>query len=259
MIKNTIYICLLALLAISCDQKESFLYEDKDAIYFSLDSRANEKPWEQDQPESLTQEIDFAFRQTGKLDNHYQYPLYYGDSLRADTIRALVSVAGTISDQPREYYLKSVALADSVEMGEVEFFNPYRIEAGKITDTAVIVIKRPAARGVYGVAVTFDFEKSLAFENSIYGWNQYKFMISDRYPKPDGWSDEIYGEYSEEKYAFWVTVMQTTYEYRWVILDEYWMPLDPLDIVSILIEELDKYNAAHPGNPKPFDFPRSDD
>ena len=65
MIKNTIYICLLALLAISCEQKESFLYNEKDAIYFTLGAGANEQPWDQDKPESLTKEIDFAFRTTG--------------------------------------------------------------------------------------------------------------------------------------------------------------------------------------------------
>ena len=34
--RNSIYLCLLALLAISCEKKESFLYEETDGLYFAL-------------------------------------------------------------------------------------------------------------------------------------------------------------------------------------------------------------------------------
>ena len=44
MIKNILYICLLALLAISCEKKESFLYEETDGLYFSHPGAA-EKTW----------------------------------------------------------------------------------------------------------------------------------------------------------------------------------------------------------------------
>ena len=81
-------------------------------------------------------------------------------------------------------------------------------------------------------------------------------MVSDRYPKPAGWDDVKYGEYSEEKYAFWVTVMQTVYENAF-FLEADWSY--NLNITKVLLKELDKYNAAHPGNHKPFDFPRSED
>ena len=146
MIRNILYICLLAFLAISCEKKESFLYEETDGLYFALPGAA-EKPWTSEEPDKFDEKIDFAFRKTGQKDGNWMYDLYYGDSLRTDTMRLLVAVAGKTSEQAREYSLKTIPLADSIETAEIQFFNPYRIEAGQMQDTAIIVINRPAKRG----------------------------------------------------------------------------------------------------------------
>ena len=180
------------------------------------------------------------------------YDLYYGDSLRTDTMRLLVAVAGKTSEQAREYSLKTLPLADSIETAEIQFFNPYRIEAGQMQDTAIIVINRPAKRGEFGVKVTFDITNSPDFGSSIYGWNSHNLTVVDRYPEPNGWDENQYGEYSEEKYAFWVTVLQTTYENRWNMFDQNWMPID---IVKVLNDALREYNTTHPDNKKDFTFP----
>lgn len=36
MTKNILYICLAALLAYSCEQKESFIFAETDGLYFAL-------------------------------------------------------------------------------------------------------------------------------------------------------------------------------------------------------------------------------
>lgn len=251
MIKNILYICLLALLAISCEKKESFLYEETDGLYFALPGAA-EKPWTSEEPDKFDEKIDFAFRKTGQKDGNWMYDLYYGDSLRTDTMRLLVAVAGKTSEQAREYSLKTLPLADSIETAEIQFFNPYRIEAGQMQDTAIIVINRPAKRGEFGVKVTFDITNSPDFGSSIYGWNNHNLTVVDRYPEPNRWDENQYGEYSEEKYAFWVTVLQTTYENRWNMFDQNWMPID---IVKVLNDALREYNTTHPDNKKDFTFP----
>ncbi len=255
MIKNILYLCLLPFLVMSCEQKESFLYDSKDGLYFTL-PRTSLHPWDTETPEEFNKTIDFAFRKTGKMDAMYMYNLYYGDSLRTDTLRLIVAVAGNATDQNREYSLKSEALSDTLNLAEVQFFNPYCIEAGQTRDTATVVVTRTFQRGITGANITFDIENSPAFASSIYGWNSFHLNVSDRYPKPDNWDEEKYGKYSEEKYAFWVTVMETTYENESLIFDSNWTPLD---IVAKLNKALKEYNTAHPENPKDFTFPGYDD
>ncbi len=255
MMRNILYICLLSLLAISCEKKESFVYNETDGLYFVL-SGESEKPWTSAAPDKFKQEVDFAFRKTGERDGNWMYDLYYGDSLRTDTMRLVVAIAGKMTDHVREYNLKALPLADSIEMSDVQFFNPYRFEAGQMQDTAIVVIKRPGSRGKFGINIAIDITNSSDFGSSIYGWDSYELAISDRYPKPNGWDDTKYGEYSEEKYAFWVTVMQTVYENEWCIWDSSWMPVD---IVKVLNDALREYNTAHPDNPKDFTFPGYDE
>ncbi len=251
MIKNILYLCLLSFLVMSCEHKESFLYDSKDGLYFTL-PQTSLNPWSTEKPEEFSKTIDFAFRKTGQKDANYMYDLYYGDSLRTDTLRLIVAVAGHFTDQNREYNLKATTLADSVGLAEIQFFNPYCIEAGKSQDTAIVVITRTFQRGITGANITFDIENSPAFASSIYGWNNFQINVSDCYPIPKNWDAEKYGDYSEEKYAFWVTVMETTYENESLIFDNNWMPLD---IVAKLNKALKEYNTAHPDNEKDFDFP----
>ena len=211
MVKNILYICLLAWAFCSCEQKDSFPYTEKAGLYFFVPDKQSENP------DALKREIDFAFRKTGNYHPQWSCPTVYGDSLRTDTLRIPISLLGATSDQPREYNLKAVAIEEDNQLPvtDIIFANPYILEANAVADTAVIVIPRPLARGEYAVAITFD--TSADFEGSIYQQDNYQLFISDRYPKPSGWNDNIYGEYSEEKYAFWVTVLGITYDYV------YWM------------------------------------
>ena len=98
--RNRWYICLLALVLFACEQDDSFYYGEKAELYFvsALGDHAG----------SMSKTIDFAFRKTGKMDMNYMYPLYYGDSLRMDSVKLVVSLLGEVSDQPREYNLEVV-------------------------------------------------------------------------------------------------------------------------------------------------------
>lgn len=242
MVKNILGICLLAWAFCSCEQKDSFPYTEKAGLYFFVPDKQSENP------DALKREIDFALRIQGT--DYTGNLIAYGDSLKSDTLRLPISLLGATSDQPREYNLKAVAIEEDNQLPvtDIIFANPYILEANAVADTAVIVIPRPLARGEYAVAITFD--TSADFEESIYQQDNYQLFISDRYPKPSGWNDNIYGEYSEEKYAFWVTVFRRIYTNQ-VIFDENWTQMN----VATLIAALEAYNAAHPDNPKDFTFP----
>ena len=241
MIKNVIYICLLALALGSCEQKDSFLYEEKAGLYFYVpDVRDGETV----DPNALVKEVDFAFRKTGEWNLMWYCETFYGDSLKADTLRLVVSLIGKVSDQPREYNLKAVAVDGELPMTELQFQNPYILKANALSDTALVIIPRPQQRGEYAVAITFNDSEN--FDGIVSERNEYRLFISDRYPEPVGWDSYTYGEYSEEKYAFWVTVLGITYDYRWYMYD---------NGLGSLIAALEEYNATHPDAPKDFTFP----
>ena len=213
MTKNILYICLAALLAYSCEQKESFIFAETDGLYFALPD-SKEQPWTSAEPETLNHKLDFPFKETGERDTDGYFPYIYGDTPRTDSIRLFIAVAGNSSDQPREYHLKAETVNDSTEMA--------------------------------------DKEKSPAFPGNITGWDKYEIQALNRYPKPEAWEDEKYGEYSEEKYAFMVKVLRTSYQYFSWIPGSNWAYDGG---VTDLINALNAYNAEHPDAPKDFTFP----
>ncbi|MDE7074991.1 MAG: DUF4843 domain-containing protein [Odoribacter sp.] len=246
MVKNILYICLLAWAFCSCEQKDSFPYTEKAGIYFYV---PDVKDGESENPNALKKEIEFNFRKTGVYDSWVFYrDLVYGDSLKSDTVRLPISLLGAPSDQSREYHLKAIAVEDDNQLPvtEIIFTNPYILEANAVADTAVIVIPRPLHRGEYAVVITFD--TSTDFEGGIEQRDNYQLFITDRYPRPSGWNDatSIFGEYSEEKYAFFVSTFHVEYK-SW---DEY-----DISLLYRLRAALEAYNAAHPDNPKDFTFP----
>lgn len=118
MTKNILYICLAALLAYSCEQKESFIFAETDGLYFALPD-SKEQPWTSAEPETLNHKLDFPFKETGERDTDGYFPYIYGDTPRTDSIRLFIAVAGNSSDQPREYHLKAETVNDSTEMADI--------------------------------------------------------------------------------------------------------------------------------------------
>lgn len=175
---------------------------------------------------------------------------FLGDSLQRDTISLNLSLIGWEGAEDRTFKLKTVPLVelDTLPMATVEFLEPYTFKANQLKDTIQIVIVRPEARGRYGAGITFDVEgEDAIFDIGAEEKQVYELYISDSYEKPTDWDRCVayLGEYSEEKYAFMVSVLHIQFNmyYDW----------GPYNIT--LREELAKYNAEHPDNPKDFEFP----
>ena len=252
MMRNILYICLLSLLAISCEKKESFLYEETNGLYSILPGAA-EKPWTSGEPDKMNTEINFPLKENGKTHPQDYYPLVYGNTPRTDSIMLVIAVAGELSDQPRDYYLKVEALNDTIEVADIRIPEVCTLKANALTDTVKVYINSPRELGTFVSVITFDTEKSKAFPATISGWDKYEIRSSNRYPRPADWSDAIYGPYSEEKYAFMVEVLQTSYQYySWIMDHDNWTMSWGL---PELIEALQEYNAQHPDAPKDFTFP----
>lgn len=234
--KQLLYIGLI-LLVWGCEKNEVPVYEQqKSSIQFNY------------KPDAMKLDYDFAFQYKAEKDPWgYEYRYYYGDSLQRDTISLYISALGFAEGQDREFSLKTVPVKgqDSTMLADIEFMPSYHLRANHLIDTIQVVLLRPAQRGRYTIGITFDLDADSAFELGVEEQNIYQVNITDRYPKPVDWSEAEYylGEYSEEKYAFYVTVLQKPLEY-WASWDN-----------EALRQALDEYNAAHPDAPKDFTFP----
>ena len=175
---------------------------------------------------------------------------YLGDSLRRDTISLNLSLIGWEGSEDRVFKLKTVPLVelDTLPMAPVEFLESYIFRADQLKDTIQIVIVRPEARGRYGAGITFDVEgEDAIFDLGAEEKQVYELYISDSYEQPSDWDRNIayLGEFSEEKYAFMVTVLNFLYSVNieWSDYNEY------------LRNKLEEFNAANPDSPKDFTFP----
>ncbi len=250
MIRNILYICLLGLLAISCEKKESFLYEETNGLYFTLPGEA-EKPWTSGAPDKFKYENNFPL-QASDQKSMFGFPYVYGDIARTDSIMLVIAVAGELSEQPRDYYLKVEALNDTTELADIRLPEKCTLDANALTDTVKVYINSPK-KGTFVSIIKIDTEKSIAFPGSISGWDKYEIRAINGYPKPAEWDDAIFGPYSEDKYAFMVEVLRTSYQYYSWIMDDYWTNITYG--LPELIEALNAYNEAHPDTPKEFNFP----
>lgn len=233
--KQLLYIGLL-LLVWGCEKNEVPVYDlQKSSIQFNY------------KPDAMKLDYDFSFQYRTIKGQWYDEYVYYGDSLQRDTISLYLSALGFAEGQDREFSLKTVPVKgqDSTLLADIEFLPSYHFRANHLVDTIQVVLLRPAQRGRYTIGITFDLDADSPFELGVEEQNVYQVNITDRYPKPDEWTEAEYflGEYSEEKYAFYVTVLHKPLEY-WASWDN-----------GTLRQALDDYNTAHPDAPKDFTFP----
>lgn len=236
-----IYIGFLFLL-MAC-QKEGIVSfdQEKDCIQFNYDLEKDE----------MLYEYNFADQFImGEDQWGYPTPVYLGDSISRDTISLHLALMGHASDVDREFKLKTVAVTelDTLPLATVEFYPSYTFRANRLLDTIQIILIRPETRGKFAVGVTFDFEDGNAiFDSGAEELSVYQLIILDRYEKPSQWDMQksYLGEYSEEKYAFMVTVLQAKFS-PWA---------DWAANNKILRTTLDEFNGEHPNTPKDFTFP----
>ena len=157
---------------------------------------------------------------------------------------------GHASDVDREFKLKTVPLEllEELPLATVEFLPKYTFRANHLLDTIQVILIRPEQRGKYAIGITFDFEdESSLFDSGAEEQSVYQVMVSDRYEKPTDWAEgeDALGEFSEEKYAFFVTVLGKKFSPY----------LDWGTYNQVLRNKLAEFNEKHPDTPKDFTFP----
>lgn len=241
--KKYIYICFLFLWA-ACQKEEILHYEqEKDGLQFNY--------------EDMVIDYDFAMqKKTVMKENDYGQlvptEVYLGDSISSDTISLFLSLMGHKSDINREFKLKAIPVEgqDSTKLLEIGFSPSYSFHAGQLRDTIRIALLRPASRGEFTIGITFDTDGTDAlFELGATEQSIYRINVSDQYKEPEGWNLQMdyLGEYNEEKYAFFITILGKLY-------DPYGEDMHFNNL--ILRNALQAYNTEHPGKEKDFTFPR---
>lgn len=238
--KNILYIGILLILLGACQEEETPLFRrGNDGIQFNYDAGKAV--------------LDYNFAEQYHVKNGTK--VYYGDSFLQDTVSLYLTLSGLASDREREFKLKTVLMdkQDSAKVAEVVLEDSYRFKANQTEDTIRLVVKRPAGRGLYTVGVTFELsDPGMEFSDGVVEKMVYRLNISDRYTVAAGFWDAamyLYGEYSEEKYAFIVTVtgmIVDPNDYMW------WMWTADYDRLKKVQDALKAYNDAHPDNPKDF-------
>ena len=235
-----IYLGLMLFLS-GCDKEGILGFEQpKDCIQFNYSPSEGK----------MQMEYDFANQFTLYRDEYGNLNEYFlGDSIQRDTVSLNITLMGHAVDIDRQFRLKAVPVSsfDSLPMAPVEFSPSYTFRAGYLYDTVDVVLVRPAGRGRYAVGITFEREETGSFDSGAEEQSTYLIFVSDHYDKPDNWSagEDALGEYSEEKYAFFITCLHQKFT---PYLDwEYYNPY--------LREELERYNRLHPDKVKDFVFP----
>lgn len=240
MMKKKLFLILFSFLLLACQEEKTFLFDEEPGIYFSS--------------KNINLSYDFTLGKGEGFDD-WGYPTikYLGDSLRFDTISFEIFRSGELIENVNYFNLKIVEVESDkgeaeIKPFEIEFFNPYNFAEGKDKVSVRAVLHRPGLRGIFETAISFELADSdTSFVNTIDEFSLFTIQANNRYLRPNGWSDEtsVYGRYSEEKYAFYVTVLGVLYE-DW---HEYYADM----YLPKLQDALTLYNSTHE-NPKDFTF-----
>ncbi len=200
------------------------------------------------------------------MDNQY-VPIYaFGDSSThvTDTLPLVVTYSGTLQENGFFYSLRQQAVED-YEMSPMDFLwdtvqngkNRFFFEGGAVYDTVRIVLKKPETFGEFRFNVVVD-----SIDNVVHGITENRlqlYIVKNEYALDQGvtWNEDVLGEYSQEKYAFFQTVTHLRYTSNLEMLftQDWNRGFVKRNIHTPLVETLEEYNAANPDNPKPFTFP----
>ena len=244
---RNIYVIISVLLfsLAACQEKEILGYSiERDGLQFDYDT--NEM------------RVTVDFMQEYRIDtmwysgipgegSYYTSRWYTGDSLLKKKIQLNLSMMGHAVDYDREFRLKAVVAEGTDEVAKtfLEFEPSYVFRAGQLKDTVEVYVLNPGTRVNYTIGIVLDTENSdPSLELGAMEKNEYQVLLSNRYPQPSQWDASVVGEFSEDKYAFMVTILGKLYDHA-----------DWSTDLATLSEALNKYNASHPGEEKDFTFP----
>lgn len=244
--KNKLLLILVSCFLFACEEDKAPLFDEKPGLYFANENvNENNSAIIQFNRQKIELNYDFTLGKAMRMSEWGTLQeVYIGDSLLYDTIKLDVYRSGKLEENLNSFNLKQIKLEAKdgevlLEPFTIEFFNPYSFEKGKPKATVKVVFHRPAKRGEYKTTIGVDLSNADGFVNTINEFANYTVIANNSYTRPRGWNDEtsIYGAFSEEKYAFYITVLGQLYQdWHEYIGDDY---------LPKLRAALQEYNATH--------------
>lgn len=244
--KRYIYIVSVLLFSLAaCQEKEIIGYSiERDGLQFDYDTnqmRVTVDFMQEYRPDTIW------YGEPGNSD-FYVDRWYTGDSLVKKKVRLNLSLMGHAAEYDREFRLKAVVTEGEDETATtfLEFEPSYVFRAGQLRDSVDVYVLNPVARVNYTIGIVLDAENSdPSLEVGAAEKNKFQVRLSNRYPQPSGWNTSVVGEFSEDKYAFMVSILGKLYDpYANWSAD-----------IKTLTKALNDFNASHPGEEKDFTFP----
>ena len=186
--------------------------------------------------------------------------MVYKDSLE-------VTYSGNLRTEDFTYRLVQRRVGEA-EMSEIDFVkdtlapeeaaNVFVFRGGETRNKVRFFLKRPAEYGEFKFDLVAD-TTAADYGPGITEYNSRRFIITNKVELPEGvtWNEKWLGEYSPEKYMFFMTILHIPF---------YKTQEDAFNnannnqfikecIWQVLVDALEEYNNTHPDNKKTFVFP----
>lgn len=247
--KKIIYLILLGFAVLylnSCEENKMVDYGEGGEINFMGDFYSGQKknPYWVDEVKYLKYEKNFGIN-----------PL--GDSLMYDTVRLAVKIMGVRADHPRRVVLATNPPRENAL--EVILADEYYVLADTGIAEIKVVIKRPAThKGTWSTKLIFDYARS-DFRAGTLERQEFELKAQDSVSlklwgtTQEEWDAELsggffFGEYSDTKARFIMTLLGCTKFNEWYDSDEFWEVI----YGNVLFEALEEYKSD-PANPPLLD------
>lgn len=147
------------------------------------------------------------------------------------------TIAGQLSDVDREFKIQIDPDLTTAEPSEYSIPSVFKIEAGKVSATIPITVKRSERIKDTSIKLALRVVENENF--ALIGNTQYQFVWTDDVLKPVNWSDIYWGYYSKVKHRFFL--VNTDYDDLSLVTDI----ASIMHAASQALKALTDYNNTH--------------
>lgn len=205
-LKNIMFTCLVALLAIGCTKDEIETFNGTDVIYFqwSVEGYSSDTVLFGSITDSLS--VSFAFDLPTITDSIFRIP---------------VKILGNTSSSDRSFKIEALATSEGVEGTDFILPTNLIIPANEVTGVVPVTLLRTAQMKTNPISVKIGLVPNENFGTDYFGtnetsdlsrninYNAFEITISDMLTKPNFWSpfmDYYLGDFSAKKLVLYATL-----------------------------------------------------
>lgn len=222
-------LCTAAAVVTGCSSDEDFYYKDQPRVRL-----VGDKIWA-----AGSDSVTFSF-------------VAYGATVTEQLINVDAQIMGNVADRDRTVTLAVVPELTTAAASQYVVPEQVTIPAGQAKSTFAVALKRDASLLSKTVRLYVRVTDSSDFLTGVNEDNHIVFIWNDILSKPNNWEslESFFGTYSDTKYRFMLENAGGIGEFNADTMS--WAQLNSLRIK--FQNQLNDYNAAHPGNPLTDEF-----